>query len=137
MAKDLYHEIVRKALENEGWIITHDPYPIKIGSVRMFLDLGAERLIAAEKGNEKIAIEIKSFVGDSTITDFHEAMGQYGNYQVALEDEEPDRILYLAIPNQIYQTFFQEPFIQKVVEKKKVNLIVYEPNSTQLVLWKK
>jgi hypothetical protein len=40
MAKDLYHEIVKTALENEGWLITHDPYPIKIGSVRMFLDLG-------------------------------------------------------------------------------------------------
>ena len=137
MAKDLYHEIVKTALQQEGWTITHDPYPIKIGSVRMFLDLGAERIIAAEKDNEKIAIEIKSFIGDSTITDFHEAMGQYGNYQIALEDEEPDRILYLAIPNQIYQSFFQEPFIQKVIQKKNVNLIVYEPNSTQLVLWKK
>lgn len=76
MAKDLYHEIVKIGLENEGWLITHDPYPIKIGSVRMFLDLGAERIIAAEKDNEKIAIEIKSFIGDSTITDFYEAMGQ-------------------------------------------------------------
>ena len=137
MARDLYHEIVKTALEQEGWIITHDPYPIKIGSVRMFLDLAAERIIAAEKGNEKIAIEIKSFIGDSTITDFHEAMGQYGNYQIALEDEEPDRILYLAVPNQIYQSFFQEPFIQKVIQKKSVSIIVYEPNSTQLVLWKK
>jgi XisH protein len=137
MARDLYHDSVRQALENEGWIVTHDPYPMKIGSIKMFLDLGAEKLIAAEKGNEKIAIEIKSFLSDSTITDFHEAIGQYSNYQVALEDEEPDRTLYLAIPNQVYQTFFQEPFIQKVIQKKDINLIVYEPNSTQLVLWKK
>ena len=137
MAKDLYHEIVREALELEGWKITHDPYPIKIGSVKMFLDLGAERLIAAERNNEKIAIEIKSFIGDSTITDFHEAMGQYGNYQIALEDEEPDRILYLAVPIQIYQTFFQEPFIQKVILRKNVSLIVYETNSVQSLSWKK
>ncbi|MDZ7934888.1 MAG: XisH family protein [Emticicia sp.] len=121
MARDLYHENVRRALEKDNWVITHDPYPIKIGVIRMFLDLGAERVIAAEKGNEKIAIEIKSFVGDSTISEFHEAMGQYGNYQVALEDEEPDRILFLAIPKQVYETFFQEPFIQKVVEKKVLN----------------
>ena len=137
MAKDLYHQIVRVALEQEGWTITHDPYPIKVGSIRMFLDLGAERIFTAEKGDEKIAIEVKSFVGDSAISDFHEAMGQYGNYQVALEDEEPERLLYLAIPNQIYQTFFQEPFIQKVIEKKSVKLIVYETNSPVLVLWKK
>jgi hypothetical protein len=51
MAKDLYHDVVKKALINEGWTVTHDPYPLKIGSVRMFIDLGAERIIAAEKGN--------------------------------------------------------------------------------------
>ena len=102
----------------------------------MFLDLGAERVIAAEKGNEKIAIEIKSFVGDSTISEFHEAIGQYGNYQIALEDEEPDRVLFLAIPSQLYETFFQEPFFQKVIQKKGVKLVVYEPFTTEL-LWKK
>ena len=118
MAKDLYHEIVREALELEGWKITHDPYPIKIGSVKMFLDLGAERLIAAERDNEKIAIEIKSFIGGSTITDFHEAMGQYGNYQIALEDEEPDRLLYLAIPNQIYQTFSKNLLFRRLFLRK-------------------
>lgn len=136
MARDLYHENVRKALENEGWLITHDPYPIKIGAIRMFLDLGAERVIAAEKENEQIAIEIKSFIGDSTISDFHEAVGQYSNYQIALEDEDPTRVLFLAIPKQIYETFFQEPFIQKVIKKTNVRLLIYQPQTLDL-LWKK
>lgn len=69
MAKDFYHNNVREALESEGWIITHDPYPIKIGAIRMFLNLGAERVIAAEKENEKIAGAIKSFLGDFTISE--------------------------------------------------------------------
>jgi hypothetical protein len=137
MARDIYHSIVRKALEEDGWTITHDPYPIKIGSVKMFLDLGAERIIAAEKDNIKIAIEIKSFLGDSVISEFHEAVGQYGNYQIALEDEEPNRTLYLAVPQLIYETFFQEPFIQKVIIRKNIRLIVYKTDNPELVLWKK
>ncbi len=63
MAKDMFHDAVKRALQKEGWLITHDPYPIKIGSIRLFIDLGAERVIAAEQGNDKIAVEIKSFRG--------------------------------------------------------------------------
>jgi hypothetical protein len=30
MAKDIFHEIVKMALEKEGWLITHDPLHIKL-----------------------------------------------------------------------------------------------------------
>lgn len=137
MARDLYHPAVKRALEKEGWRITHDPYPLKVGLIRLFIDLGAERVIAAERGNEKIAIEIKSFSDDSPVAAFHEAMGQYDNYLIALEDEEPERTLFLAIPHHIYEGFFQEPFIQKVVARKSVKLIVYQPETEELLLWKR
>jgi XisH protein len=137
MAKDLYHDVVKKALINEGWTVTHDPYPLKIGAVRMFIDLGAERIIAAEKDNEKIAVEIKSFSDDSMISMFHEAVGQYDNYQIALEDEEPNRILFLAVPESVYDSFFQEPFVQKVIAKRDIKIIVYQPDNENSVLWKR
>jgi hypothetical protein len=136
MAKDLYHEAVKTALQNEGWAITHDPYPIKIGSIRMFIDLGAEQVIAAEKAEIKIAVEIKSFVDESTISAFHEAIGQYDNYSLALEDEDPERQLYLAVPERVYESFFQEPFVQKVVQRRSVKIIVYQIEQPKLVLWK-
>jgi len=53
MAKDLFHDTVKRALEREGWIITHDPYKMKVEDVLYEIDLGAERLIAAEKAGEK------------------------------------------------------------------------------------
>ena len=137
MAKDLYHNVVKNALVNEGWTVTHDPYPLKIGSVRMFIDLGAERIIAAEKDNEKIAVEIKSFSDDSLISMFHEAVGQYDNYQIALEDEEPNRILFLAVPESIYDSFFQETFVQKVIFKRQIKIIVYQPDNENSIVWKK
>ena len=106
-AKDLFHQLVRTALEQEGWTITHDPYHIDLGFVDLYIDLGAERLIAAIKDNEKIAIEIKTFLSASTISEFHTAIGQFINYRIALEAEESDRILYLAIPSEVYKRFFQ------------------------------
>jgi hypothetical protein len=65
-AKDIFHDLVKQALQNEGWSITHDPFKIMLGRRRGYIDLGAEKeVIAAQKGNEKIAVEIKSFIGHS------------------------------------------------------------------------
>jgi hypothetical protein len=76
-AKDLFHNTVRHALEKDGWTITHDPLPMQVGRVEMYIDLGAERLIAAERGTEKIAVEIKSFARSSEISEFHTTLGQF------------------------------------------------------------
>jgi hypothetical protein len=75
-ARDIYHNAVRNALIKDGWKITHDPYPLSFGFRDVFVDIGAERLIAAERGSEKIAVEIKTFLGASEIRDFELAVGQ-------------------------------------------------------------
>ncbi len=94
MAKDKYHNIVKQALEKEGWLITADPFTFTFGQVNFQVDLGAERIIAAEKDNKKIAVEIKSFLNSSAITDFYNALGQFLSYRLALQEIEPSRILY-------------------------------------------
>ena len=106
-AKDLFHDAVRTGLEKEQWTITDDPLSLKFGDTRIYIDLGAEKVLAAEKGTEKIAVEIKTFASDSVVFDFHVALGQFLNYQVVLENKDPDRRLYLAIPEEVYNTFFQ------------------------------
>lgn len=135
MAKDFYHEIVRKALQAEGWKITHDPFPLNVGGIGYEVDLGAEKLIAAEKGSEKIAVEIKSFTGPSDINEFHRAMGQFNDYFVALEIVEPDRRLFLAIPEETWLGFFQEKAIQRAVERIGAKIIVYSPLQQNIRLW--
>jgi len=61
MAKDIYHDAVKKALEKNGWNITDDPYFIHFpGSLKYEIDLGAEKIIGAEKESQKIAVEINS-----------------------------------------------------------------------------
>jgi hypothetical protein len=76
-AKDIFHKSVKKALQKEQWRITSDPLKFKFREVNFQIDLGIEKIIAAEKGNEKIAIEIKSFLNPSAITDFYSALGQF------------------------------------------------------------
>lgn len=134
-AKDFFHDIVREALEKDGWVITSDPYYFSMGEVDFFIDLGAEQLIAAERGIDKIAIEIKGFSQPSPVNAFHEAMGKYINYRAALEENENDRVLYLAIPKLSYDDFFQRPFVQKMILLEKLKLIVYEPEKKVIVKW--
>lgn len=136
-AKDIVHDIVRDALEKDGWIITHDPFFLRVSEkIGMFLDLAASKLLIAEKQTIKIAVEVKSFVGLSTLTDFHLAVGQFLNYRLALEEFEPDRILYLAIPEDIYNTFFQDSFVEKVIERYSLKLIVFNSQKGEIILWK-
>ena len=62
-SKDIYHDVVCNGLIKEGWTITHDPLFLRYGKKDMYVDLGAERLIAAQKAKDVIAVEVKSFVG--------------------------------------------------------------------------
>jgi hypothetical protein len=75
MAKDFFHDVVRRALEKEGWTITDDPIFLRFGGLEMYIDLGAEQILAAERGTEKIAVEVKSFLAPSTTIEFNAALG--------------------------------------------------------------
>ena len=137
MAKDLFHYQVKRALIKEGWNVTDDPYRMEVDEVLYEIDLGAEPIIAAEKEGEKIAVEIKSFAGASTISEFHKAVGQFVDYSVALEFFEPNRVLYLAVPETTYNNFFSKPVIQRTIEKIDCKIIVYHPQNETIVKWVK
>ncbi|MBW4566296.1 MAG: XisH family protein [Mojavia pulchra JT2-VF2] len=134
-ARDLFHKAVKNALQKENWIVTDDPLEIEFEEVTLKIDLGAERLIAAEKEGEKIAVEIKSFASNSAVSDFHTALGQFLNYQIALEENEPERRLYLAIPVDAHETFFQTRLAQIAVRRHQLKLIIYDPIMEVIVGW--
>ena len=133
--RDQFHELVKQALIRSGWTITDDPLYLNIGNVNIQIDLAAEPLIAATKENQKIAVEIKSFISASKITDFYNSLGQYLTYRVALTLQEPDRELYLAVPNITYESLFQEILIQKVLEFYPIKIIVYNKVTQEIQLW--
>ncbi len=135
--RDIFHDAIKHGLEKDGWTITDDPLRIRSGRVDMQIDLGAERLLAATKDNEKIAVEIKSFTNPSNISEFHTALGQFLNYQVALEEQKSQFILFLAVPVGAYQTFFTLPFVQTVINRFQLRILVYDPTEEAILEWKK
>jgi glucose-6-phosphate 1-dehydrogenase len=103
--------------------------------VELYIDLSAERFLSADRGNQKIAVEVKSFLENSTLYSFHAAIGQYISYRTALREQENDRILYLGVPQDTYDAFFQQPFTQAVIQENHVRLVVYQPEREEIIAW--
>lgn len=135
MARDAFHSVVKDALIAQGWLITHDPFPLDYGEVQMQIDLGAEFLLAAERDRDKIAVEVKSFINPSAISEFHTAVGQYLNYRRALRVQDPSRTLYLAVPHPTYDEFFRLRFIEEGVREYQLHLLIYDVEETRIVQW--
>lgn len=135
MVKDRFHDVVRTALEKEGWKITADPYEINVDDVDFEIDLAAEQLLAAELEDRKIAVEVKSFISPSNVSEFHTALGQFLNYRDALEKVEPDRQLYLAVREPVYESFFQRRFIAAAIERYQLRLVTYDVQQEVITRW--
>ncbi len=134
-ARDIFHQAVKTALTKDQWHITDDPLVLRVGGVDLYVDLGAEKLVAAEKDGQRIAVEVKSFLGPSLVADFHVALGQFLNYRLALEQQDPQRRLYLAVPIETYATFFALPFIQLAVQNHRLALLVYDAEHQEVMQW--
>ncbi len=128
-AQDIYHDSVRNALIKGGWIITDDPLHLRWGTKDMYVDLGAKQLLAAEQGEHKIAVEIKSFVSPSEMADFRDAIGQFVMYRAVLRRLQPDRTLYLAVRDITFNSLFEEPIGKLLIESENLYLLVFEAKS--------
>jgi len=134
-ARDIYHDTVKFALQKDGWIITHDPFPLQIGKKRLSADLGAERLISAEKDTQKIVVEVKSFVGQSDVKDLQQALGQYVLYRQILNEMGSERNLYLAVSRPTFNSVFTIELGQVLLKNQIIKLIVFDDESEAIVQW--
>jgi methyl coenzyme M reductase beta subunit len=134
-AKDLFHPHVRRALEKDGWTITDDPLSLRWLGTTLQVDLGAERVIAATRGAELIAVEIKSFIGASAMTDLENALGQFLLYRAALKKLAPQRKLFLAIRDDVYDAIFAQPEGEFVREDGDIHLLVFNADREEVVKW--
>ncbi|OLT58538.1 XisH family protein [Moorena bouillonii] len=134
-AKDIYHDTVKNALIKDGWTITNDPLSLKIGKKDIYIDLGAEKLLVAEKQGQKIAVEVKSFVSSSEIEDLKNALGQYILYDKVLKRQLSERLLYLAIREVIFNRLFTEEIGQILLEDNTLKIIVFDPKEEVIIKW--
>jgi hypothetical protein len=142
--RDILHDVVKQALVKSGWEITDDPYRIHYGERFLYVDLGVEapalgsndgQIVGAQREGRRIAVEIKEFRGKSVIVDFEHAIGQYVLYRLLLNKIDPDRSLYLAITDEIYQDIFSEPIGEVVINELPLHLLVVNAESMEVQEW--
>lgn len=132
--RDFFHTQIRIALEKDGWIITADPYKV-IWEGKTFLpDLGAERVLAVERGAEKLAVEIKSFIGEFGV-EFYEALGQFDSYCFAIADFEPERKVVLAVTLDAYVLYFEQAYVARTIALKNIPVVVVDTDNQTVVKW--
>ena len=137
MARDLFHYIVKEALVKDGWTITHDPFPIhsrKEGGLST--DIGAEKIILAENNLKKIAVEVKSFVHMSILHEFLKASGQYLSYAKIIGKNDPQRILYVAMPTFVYYRLIKYDWVEEVMADLNMKIILYSTEKIIIESWK-
>ena len=111
--KDSAHEIVKVALEKEGWTITD------------------------EKQGEQIAIEIKSFDENTPFYSFYEILGQFLMYELALLEQIEPYELFIAISVLGFKKLDDAPIFQRAINKFGLKFIIFEPISQTIIEWKK
>jgi hypothetical protein len=134
-ARDRLHDHVRNALVRDGWTITHDPLHLRWGTKDMYVDLGAQRFLGAEKGDCKIAVEIKTFSGPSMMQSLEQALGQFTLYDDVLKRVEPDRTLYLAVSTKIRHEVFEDPLGQLILANGRLRLLVFATKDEVIDQW--
>lgn len=134
-ARDTIHDAVVRALQKDGWTITEDPLTLEFGDTYLFVDVGAERTVSAERAEEKIAVEVKSFGSKSKVTDLQQALGQFLLYRSILSRVEPERALYLAVSSDTYDQVFDKPVGHAVREDTGLQLVVVNLISEEVVSW--
>lgn len=133
--RDTHHQEVVHALQKEDWVVTDDPLTLDFAGKLVGIDLAAEKLLAAEREERRIAVEIKSFQGSSDVSEFHTAVGQFLNYRHVIGKTMPERTLYLAIPVEAFAGFFQELDVQEIIQAHRIKLLVYDPHGEEILKW--
>ena len=134
-AKDIYHDTVKRALEKDGWKITAENLQLPWGGTQTYIDIIADEVFVAEKEGRKIAVEVKSFVGKSNLSELEKAVGQFIIYRFAMRKEDPERELFLAVGEKIYNKLFVNADVIELIEIENLKVVVFNESKEVIVRW--
>lgn len=100
-----------------------------MGRRKLYVDLGAEQLLAADKESRK------TFGGASEVKDLELALGQFVLYEQALRLDEPDRSLYLAVPEAVWELVFVGDVGQILVDPHVLRVVTFNVAKEEIVRW--
>ncbi len=135
-AKDIFHDKAKNALIKDGWTIIKDPYTLDWGKDTLYVDLAAERMVAAVKDNQQIAVEIKSFVGRSVTADLEQALGQFVLYYLVMQIQDSERVLFLAVPDDIFYSLFEGEKGKILLSDKRLKVLGFSTETEEIIGWK-
>jgi XisH protein len=134
-AKDVFHDVVKVALQKEGWRITHDPLILDVAGQEVSIDLGSEKVSDLPNETRKIAVSVKSFVRSTSLLKYQLALVKFLNDREILKRLEGDRSLYLAVPMQNYRRFLHEESLRNSLNEAQVKTIVFDPIEGSIDRW--
>ncbi|MCC6612583.1 MAG: hypothetical protein IT320_03835 [Anaerolineae bacterium] len=131
-AKDKAHDSVKRALVKDGWQITAEQVRVIANERFLWIDLRAEK----DDHARVILVEIKSFNENVSPPEaFANAIGKYLMYRVALRNADIEIPLFLAVPASAFQGIFSEDVGLAIVQEYRVRLLVFDPETEEIVLW--
>ena len=134
-AKDIYHDTVKRALIKDGWKITAENLQLPWGGTQTYIDIIADEVFVAEKEGRKIAVEVKSFVGKSNLSELEKAVGQFIIYRFAMRKEDAERELFLAVGEKIYNKLFVNADVIELIEAENLKVVVFNESKEVIVRW--
>jgi hypothetical protein len=81
-------------------------------------------------------VEVKNFVGMSDVAELQQAVGQFAMYRQALARTEPDRVMYLAVPDDAMRDFLSQPMSNQLLMDQGVRLIIYSVQQEVILEWR-
>lgn len=125
---------VIRALQKAGWIVTHQPLQIRISrDEAVYADL---RLVNPENTSTIIVVEVKCFSSTRSLLDeFYHAIGQYIVYRNALALGGYNIPIYLSVPDDVYNTFFQRRMVQSSISDVKIRIVTINLQREEIVRW--
>ncbi len=133
-AQDRFLEAVVRALMKDGWTITDREVKLPFDATNSYVDLLAERTLIAERGAEKIAVEVKTFAGKSVLSELEKALGQFLIYQTSLKLAQMEHALYLAAPADM-RDFFKRPAASELRKNFGIKVVIYDATKEEILEW--
>ena len=133
--RDQIHDAVKAALIKAGWTIKDEPLTIRWDHTQLEIDLGAEKMLLAEKAEELIAVEIKSFLRSNSIPELQKAVGQYLMYREALAANDPERRIYLPTHQKVMAELLTQPQTAAFLHKYQIHLLIVDIQQEEIEQW--